>query len=101
MFLQIFSYPRDGSAGAHARDKRVDMTFKRDPNLLARLLVVTLRVRRVLELHGDPRAGDRRVKFFRAANRSLHPLRAGREFNLRPVRRGKLATFHAHRLGHR
>ena len=76
----------EGSARARARDERVDLPVHVAPDLRPRRLVVGARVRRVVELPEDDRAGRRCGDFVRRLLREEHPVGARRAHDFRAER---------------
>ena len=76
----------EGPARARACDERVDLSVHVAPDLRPRRLVVGARVRRVVELPEDDRAGRRCGDFVRRLLREEHSARARRAHDFRAER---------------
>jgi hypothetical protein len=98
--LQHLPDTRDGAAGADAGHEHVDLAVRVVPDLFCRGAAVNLRVRRVLELLGDHRAGNLALQLFRAGDRALHAHRAGGEHELGAQKGQHLAALEGHGLRH-
>ncbi len=101
LLLEVPAGAGDGAARTDARDEDVDLAVRGVPDLGAGGLVVDLRVRRVLELVGEDRAGTLRGDLLGPGDAALHALRRGREDQLRAEHAQQRAPLLRHRLGHR
>src|SRR6202162_6094939 len=98
--LYVFGNASDGSAGAYARDQKIDTPVGVIPNLGPRGLKVNLRIRRIVKLLQHVGVWSRGKQFLGFQNCSLHSPRTRRQNDFRAKSKQQHAPLQAHRLGH-
>ena len=100
MLLEVAAGAGDGAAGAHAGNQDVDLAVGVLPNLRTRGRLMDGGVGGVYKLAGDHALGGLARQLLGLGDSALHAQRALGQHQLGAVAAHKLASLHAHGLGH-